>query len=47
MIVFGVVLCVLGASWAGGCVLAAPAVALCGAFQKHFTTSDIGSASKG
>jgi multiple sugar transport system permease protein len=36
-----------GAILAGACVLAAPAVALFAAFQKHFTSSDIGSAVKG
>jgi multiple sugar transport system permease protein len=36
-----------GAILAGACVLAAPAVALLVAFQKHFTTSDIGSGVKG
>ena len=36
-----------GAILAGACVLAAPAVALFVAFQKHFTASDIGSGVKG
>jgi multiple sugar transport system permease protein len=36
-----------GAILAGACVLAAPAVALFVAFQKHFTSSDIGSGVKG
>ena len=36
-----------GAILAGACVLAAPAVALFIAFQKHFTASDIGSGVKG
>lgn len=36
-----------GAILAGACVLAAPAVALFAAFQRHFTTSDLGSAVKG
>jgi multiple sugar transport system permease protein len=36
-----------GAILAGAVVLAAPAVALFVAFQKHFTTSDIGSGVKG
>jgi multiple sugar transport system permease protein len=36
-----------GASLAGACVLAAPAVALFIAFQRHFTSSDLGSAVKG
>jgi multiple sugar transport system permease protein len=36
-----------GAGLAGACVLAAPAVALFVAFQKHFTASDIGSGVKG
>ena len=36
-----------GAILAGACVLAAPAVALFVAFQKHFTTSNIGSGVKG
>jgi multiple sugar transport system permease protein len=36
-----------GAILAGACVLAAPAVALFIAFQRHFTTSDLGSAVKG
>jgi multiple sugar transport system permease protein len=36
-----------GAILAGACVLAAPAVVLFLAFQKHFTTSDIGSGVKG
>jgi multiple sugar transport system permease protein len=36
-----------GAILAGACVLAAPAVALFIAFQKHFTSSDLGSGVKG
>ncbi len=36
-----------GAILAGAVVLAAPAVVLFVAFQKHFTTSDIGSGVKG
>jgi multiple sugar transport system permease protein len=36
-----------GAILAGACVLAAPAVALFIAFQKHFTASDIGAGVKG
>ncbi len=36
-----------GAVLAGACVLAAPAVALFIAFQRHFRTSDIGSGVKG
>jgi multiple sugar transport system permease protein len=36
-----------GAILAGACVLAAPAVALFVAFQRHFTTSDLGSGVKG
>ena len=36
-----------GAILAGACVLAAPAVALFVAFQRHFTSSDIGSGVKG
>lgn len=36
-----------GAILAGACVLAAPAVALFVAFQKHFTVTDIGSGVKG
>lgn len=36
-----------GAILAGACVLAAPAVALFVAFQKHFTSSNIGSGVKG
>ena len=36
-----------GAILAGACVLAAPAVVLFIAFQKHFTASDIGSGVKG
>jgi multiple sugar transport system permease protein len=36
-----------GAILAGACVLAAPAVALFVAFQKHFTSSDLGSGVKG
>jgi multiple sugar transport system permease protein len=36
-----------GAILAGACVLAAPAVVLLIAFQKHFTASDIGSGVKG
>ena len=36
-----------GAILAGACVLAAPAVVLFMAFQKHFTASDIGSGVKG
>lgn len=36
-----------GAILAGACVLAAPAVALFVAFQKHFTAADIGSGVKG
>ena len=36
-----------GAILAGACVLAAPAVALFVIFQKHFTSSDIGSGVKG
>ena len=36
-----------GAILAGACVLAAPAVALFIIFQKHFTSSDIGSGVKG
>jgi multiple sugar transport system permease protein len=36
-----------GAILAGACVLAAPAVALFVAFQRHFTSSDLGSAVKG
>ena len=36
-----------GAMLAGAVVLAAPAVALFVAFQRHFTTSDIGSGVKG
>jgi len=36
-----------GAILAGAVVLAAPAVALFVAFQRHFTTSDIGSGVKG
>jgi multiple sugar transport system permease protein len=36
-----------GAILAGACVLAAPAVALFVAFQRHFTASDIGSGVKG
>jgi multiple sugar transport system permease protein len=36
-----------GAILAGACVLAAPAVALFIAFQRHFTSSDLGSAVKG
>jgi multiple sugar transport system permease protein len=36
-----------GAILAGACVLAAPAVALFIAFQRHFTASDIGSGVKG
>ena len=36
-----------GAILAGACVLAAPAVLLFVAFQKHFTASDIGSGVKG
>jgi multiple sugar transport system permease protein len=36
-----------GAILAGAVVLAAPAVALFVAFQRHFTSSDIGSGVKG
>ena len=36
-----------GAILAGACVLAAPAVALFVAFQRHFTSSDLGSGVKG
>jgi multiple sugar transport system permease protein len=36
-----------GAALAGACVLAAPAVALFVAFQKHFTATDIGAGVKG
>jgi multiple sugar transport system permease protein len=36
-----------GAILAGACVLAAPAVALFIAFQRHFTSSDLGSGVKG
>jgi multiple sugar transport system permease protein len=36
-----------GAILAGSCVLAAPAVALFIAFQRHFTASDLGSGVKG
>jgi multiple sugar transport system permease protein len=36
-----------GAILAGACVLAAPAVALFVAFQRHFVTSNIGSGVKG
>ena len=36
-----------GAILAGAVVLAAPAVALFVAFQRHFTTSDLGSGVKG
>jgi multiple sugar transport system permease protein len=36
-----------GAILAGACVLAAPAVALFIAFQRHFTSSDVGSGVKG
>jgi multiple sugar transport system permease protein len=36
-----------GAILAGSCVLAAPAVALFVAFQRHFTSSDLGSGVKG
>ena len=36
-----------GAILAGACVLAAPAVILFMAFQKHFTATDIGSGVKG
>jgi multiple sugar transport system permease protein len=36
-----------GAILAGACVLAAPAVALFVAFQRHFISSDIGSGVKG
>jgi multiple sugar transport system permease protein len=36
-----------GAVLAGACVLAAPAIALFVAFQKHFTSSDLGSGVKG
>ena len=36
-----------GAILAGACVLAAPAVALFVAFQRHFTSSDLGSGGKG
>jgi multiple sugar transport system permease protein len=36
-----------GAILAGACVLAAPAIALFVAFQRHFTSSDLGSGVKG
>jgi multiple sugar transport system permease protein len=36
-----------GAILAGACVLAAPAVALFVAFQRHFVSTDIGSGVKG
>jgi multiple sugar transport system permease protein len=36
-----------GAILAGACVLAAPAVGLFVAFQRHFTSSDLGSGVKG
>ena len=36
-----------GAMMAGACVLAAPAVALFIVFQRHFSSSDLGSAVKG
>ena len=36
-----------GAILAGACVLAAPAVALFVAFQRHFISSDLGSGVKG
>ena len=37
----------LGAVLAGACVLAAPAVALFTVFQRHFTSTDLGSSTKG